>query len=578
MLPYKNFGGEATTPEVEPLINSNEWEADGMRSTGEVKILELSWSEAKWYRPLRTVCFYFVVCVLTYSVMYWHIQKSLEGRMIVWFDTHKEIQYDLDTLIQAIKQSRTIQSAFEMKRCPKHEELGVSMSCATVCLEVQKQYLDSQKCNNYTCSLISELRSASNCPTVNKTEICGSLEKQLIYRQECKCPTTQNVIGLENRTQECPEINEINCEQFVGALEHKSGPDCPDVVLKCPQVDCPSLLKINTSRTYLTTSKCWETTFDGQFFWRKGLDPPKKWSPDEPISLSCQGKPCGPIGEYRHSKMLRNQTKIHDFRLFRWRYETSCEIRSFFVNKKDRDACLQDKTILIVGDSTIRQIFRLLTRTTLGIRDEAVSTFDCDPVEASGCYDCYCGCKSEKMQMHKGDWRDQETYWKALNLTVHFSWKPNLFTMDDRILLDRYKRGELLRPDLVLIHKAAHDAFQKKVNYQVWPDKEYENYINGRARQMVEGYNEAFLDVPVFWRAPFYDTEHNHKIMDRMRHIEKVIRPYLAEHNIRVLETSTILDQTRKAPLLFDDMHPYEFVNYVLVDAALSTICKHIDM
>jgi len=180
--------------------------------------------------------------------------------------------------------------------------------------------------------------------------------------------------------------------------------------------------------------------------------------------------------------------------------------------------------------------------------------------------------------MHKADWRDQETYLKSLNLTVRFSWKPNLFTMDDRILLDRYKRRELPQPDLVIIHKAAHDAFQKKVNYQVWPDEDYGNYINGRAKQMVEAYDEAFSDIPVFWRAPFYDTEKNHKIMNRMRHIEKVIRPYLAKHNIRVLETSTIQDENRNAPPLFDDMHPYEFVNYVLVDAALSTTCKHIEM
>jgi len=576
MPPYKNVVGEAQTPEVEPLIKSNKWEADVTRSTGEVKILELSWSETKWYGLLRTVCFYLVVCILTYIVIYWHIQKSLEGRMIVWFDTHREIQWDLDTLIQAIKQSRTIQTALEIKMCSQHEELGVAMSCATVCREVQKQYLESQKCNNYTCSVISEMRSTSKCPIVNKTEICGSLENQPINPQECKCPKIENLIGQENSTQQCPEINEINCKPVIEALVHKSEPERPDVVVKYPQVDCPSLLKINTSRTYLTASKCWESTFNGQFFYRKGLDPPENWAPDEPISLACQGKPCGPIGEYRHTDVLRNQTRINDFRFYRWRYETSCGIRSFFVNAKDRDACLKDKTILIVGDSTIRQIFRLLTWTALGIRDKAIKTFDCDPLEASGCYDCYCGCKSEKMQIHKGDWRDMETYLKALNLTVHFSWKPNLFTMDDRILLDRYKKRELLRPDLVIIHKAAHDAFQKKVNYKVWPDTDYEKYINGRARQMVEGYNEAFSDVPVFWRAPFYDTEKNSKIMNKMRRIEEVIRPYLAEHNIRVLETSTILDQTRKAPLLFDDMHPYEFVNYVLVDAALSTICKHI--
>merc|ERR1719285_431197 len=123
--------------------------------------------------------------------------------MIVWFDTQREIQYDLETLIRAIKQSRTLQTAMEIKMCPKFKELRVPMSCATVCQEVQKQYLWSQKCKNYHCSVFSELRATLKCPIVNKTEICRSLENQPSKPEECKCPTTENVIGKENSTQEC---------------------------------------------------------------------------------------------------------------------------------------------------------------------------------------------------------------------------------------------------------------------------------------------------------------------------------------------------------------------------------------
>ena len=73
------------------------------------------------------------------------------------------------------------------------------------------------------------------------------------------------------------------------------------------------------------------------------------------------------------------------------------------MNEEDRDVCLQDKMILIVGDSTIRQMFPLLTHTIMGRRNKDIVTFECDPLDASGCYDCYCGCKSEKMDWHKDD-------------------------------------------------------------------------------------------------------------------------------------------------------------------------------
>jgi len=210
---------------------------------------------------------------------------------------------------------------------------------------------------------------------------------------------------------------------------------------------------------------------------------------------------------------------------------------------------------------------------------EDIYLFECDPLEGSGCYDCYCGCKSEKMELHRNDWRDQETYFQILNLTIRFSWKPNIFTLDDRIMLDRYRRGEIPRPDVVIIHKAAHDAFQRKENYPEWIATDYKNYIVGRSKQMVEAYDEVFSNVPVFWRAPFYRSYGTltNSFNRLLRSVEEVTRPHLVKHNIRVLETYTILDKARGAPELFDKMHPYEFVNFVLLDTVLSTICKHVD-
>ena len=178
----------------------------------------------------------------------------------------------------------------------------------------------------------------------------------------------------------------------------------------------------------------------------------------------------------------------------------------------------------------------------------------------------------------KGWQRDHKAYFAPLNLTISFSWKPNIFTLDDRIMLDRYIRGELPHPDLVFLHKTSHDAFQRFSNYKDWDTTDYEKYINGRSQQMVDAYDEVFSDVPIFWRAPFYQDQYvaDGTLNKLMLQIEKATRPHLERKNIRVLETYSILDPLRGAPKLVDILHPYIFVNYILLDAALSTICEHI--
>jgi len=95
---------------------------------------------------------------------------------------------------------------------------------------------------------------------------------------------------------------------------------------------------------------------------------------------------------------------------------------------------------------------------------------------------------------------------------------------------------------------------------------------------MVEAYNEAFSGIPIFWRAPFYQSEDSSDptLNSLMKQIEDATRPHLEKSNIRVLETSTLQDHSRGAPKLYDVIEPYEFVNFILLDTALSTICKHI--
>lgn len=117
MPPYKNFVGKAQSSEVETLIKNNKEEAVAALSEGEVKITKFPWSEGKCIGLLGTFCFYLVASILIYFVMYWHIQslfhnklEALKGRMIVYFDSHGEIKYDVNHLFQAMKRSRSLQT------------------------------------------------------------------------------------------------------------------------------------------------------------------------------------------------------------------------------------------------------------------------------------------------------------------------------------------------------------------------------------------------------------------------------------------------------------------------------------
>jgi len=562
--------------EIESLVkNEMEKKTDGGSDTseGELMIPHHTYFQAKEIGLLKAFCVFLLSSIPIFLVMYWHIHSEfqsklddLRSRSVLWYRINGEVQWDEYRLFQAMQKSSTLLSWIHASACPNIVQGEGASSCSKIC-EGVNWYLDARQCRDNRCLAMEKVNTSSSMDTVDRT------------RKDC--PPNPECIGSsesKGTLNECPKINKISCEHVVGSLVKKTR-GCPDVFLKCPRIDCRAAVEITSARKYLTDDVCWKSSFEGRFSWREGIDPPTKWAPDDPLSVFCEGKACGPVGEWRHTYRLPNRTDVRAKRMYQWRFETDCGIRSFLVNKEDRDACLKDKTILIVGDSTIRQMFRLITNTVMGRKDEDINVFECDPLEASGCYDCYCGCKSEKMDMHKNDWRDQETYFQKLNLTIHFSWKPNIFTLDDRIMLDRYRRGEIPRPDVVIIHKSSHDAFQRRENYPAWINTDWKNYIVGRSEQMVEAYDEAFADVPVFWRAPFYReyTKPTDALNILMRSIEEVTRPHLVQHNIRILETYTILDEARGAPELFDKMHPYEFVNFVLLDAVLSTICKHVD-
>ena len=114
-----------------------------------------------------------------------------------------------------------------------------------------------------------------------------------------------------------------------------------------------------------------------------------------------------------------------------WR-PSSCSLPSALVGSIQ---CLAHKNILFLGDSTTRMFFdRLVALLNLNPLHHP-----CNMQMGWGCFDCTRGCHSFEFHNQTGnapDWVDKYAN-TPQNTLLSFSWKPQMFSVDDQRLLIR---------------------------------------------------------------------------------------------------------------------------------------------
>ena len=158
---------------------------------------------------------------------------------------------------------------------------------------------------------------------------------------------------------------------------------------------------------------------------------------------------------------------------------------------------LQNRQVLLIGDSTVRDLLSWLTDTPRGepwaVGGDGGSQFwsanslGCNPQKGSGCADCWACCFDgcAPMAAMKGgrrgmishskrianarharrSWQDYELVRKGqgrANATFIFSWKPELHTTSDSVAFRT--RFCVSPPDVVYLGKGLHDACRHHVD------------------------------------------------------------------------------------------------------------------
>lgn len=207
-------------------------------------------------------------------------------------------------------------------------------------------------------------------------------------------------------------------------------------------------------------------------------------------------------------------------------------------------ACLARQGVLFFGGSTTRELFEQVV-SNLGLSEQVVEQ-RCDLAQGFGCYDCARGCHSSYYNStllpslqtlvlpvsctmsalgrhsvnfisdarilysgadaigHAQDWEDKSV--QLHNVSLHFSWKPEMFSLDDIIMLQ--SKSRLIQPAAVIVHKGVHDAHDWLEMFQSphVPQQVFIAELKERASRLQSTLSDLFPVAKLFWRQAY----HNH--------------------------------------------------------------------
>lgn len=231
--------------------------------------------------------------------------------------------------------------------------------------------------------------------------------------------------------------------------------------------------------------------------------------------------------------------------------------------------CLAQKDILMIGDSTMRQLAYLLAETW----GSQLKHLPCNLLMGHGCFDCEKGChhKDYYNTMGRGpDWSDSTGLTPA-ERTLWFSWKPQMYSLDDIRLLQGFAhRGK--RFDVIVVHKGVHavaDWEKYKATKMSQAAFLEENRI--RANLLADLLAMYFPQAQLIWRDAYrtHQTPEKEALTDQIR---EMAAPIFLERGFTILPGFNV---TVAVPpeLQNETLHPDESVAELLLTMLASVVC-----
>jgi len=252
---------------------------------------------------------------------------------------------------------------------------------------------------------------------------------------------------------------------------------------------------------------------------------------------------------------------------------------------------LRKKRVVISGGSTTRHLFEHLLR-QLGAMGDGVAPrcLPCDPQLGLGCSNCFASGCAGRFKGWLPGWNDFVYDSRAWDLSLHFTWKPEMFTDDDHVFLTRLCQAP---PDVLLLSKGPHDVIfrrSRRLNRSGTLDlRAHEALVLRDWQRLLAATTCLPQSTVVIWRTPYvYGSEHDTAspdLVEERRLMTNVTRrvTHAACRNMQATRprlfcvdafafTDASTNGNARTPRPFDKVHFRDRVWNVMLDVLLNLI------
>ena len=231
--------------------------------------------------------------------------------------------------------------------------------------------------------------------------------------------------------------------------------------------------------------------------------------------------------------------------------------------------CLARQDILMLGDSTMRQLAYLLAESW----SSQLKHLPCNLLMGHGCFDCERGCHHTDYYNTMGrgpDWSDSTGLTPA-ERTLWFSWKPQMFSLDDIRLMQGFAhRGKQF--DVIVVHKGVHAvADWDKYEVTKMPQAAFLEENRVRAILLADLLVKHFPKAQLIWRDAYrtHQTPEKEALTDKLRDITT---PIFLERGFTILPGHNVTLAT-PPELQNNTLHPDESIAELLLTMLASITC-----
>ena len=173
----------------------------------------------------------------------------------------------------------------------------------------------------------------------------------------------------------------------------------------------------------------------------------------------------------------------------------------------------------------------------------------------------------QKERLYKATWKDRST-----EVGLSFSWKPEMFTIDDVVRLQLLAKQS--HPSVFIVHKGTHDAHNWLEAYSEQVSTEFfEQEMISRAQHMIRFLQTNFPSSTIFWREIYYNHR-SPEIEVINTKLTALIAPVLQDAGIFVLPGYNITRGAPKSLRSHDGIHQQEYIKRLILAMVACVVCN----